>query len=89
MDKNKSGIAGLASFLALMIAAILFVVEYAVGATGSTWAHYLAIARDIAIAVGILFGSFNYIRTKGLLIKLLFFAAIAVYIVFAFLVPLA
>lgn len=81
--ENKRSLAGLASFIALAMAAILFIIEYAVGVNGAGWAKYLLIAKDVAVAIGIIFGSLSYVKHSGLIIKLTFFLIVATYIVFA------
>lgn len=82
MEKKRS-LAGLASFLALAIAAVLFILEYSLGVNGAGWARYLLIAKDVAVAIGIIFGSLSYVKHSGFFVKILFFLIVATYIVFA------
>lgn len=81
--ESKRSFAGLASFIALTVAAIIFIIEYSLGMTGTTWANYLLIVKDIAVAIGIIFASLHYVRHSGWLVKLLFIAVVITYIVFA------
>lgn len=87
MQKKDDGIGfgGLACFIALLLATVLFVIEYVLQMSNLSWSNYLLIAKDIAIALGVFFGSMAYVRNKGFLIKFLFAVAILVYIVFAIL----
>lgn len=86
MEKRKKAtMSELASFIALLTATILFVIEYFVGAAGNSWSQYLLIAKDVAIAIGIIFGSIGFMKNRGLLIKIVFVLIVLVYIVFAFL----
>lgn len=82
MDSKRS-LSGLASFIAIMIAAVLFTIEYAIGINGMSWARYLLIAKDVAVALALIFASSAYVKNSCLIVKILFYATIITYVVFA------
>lgn len=84
--KYNMNLAGLACYVALMCATVLLIIEYAFNMSGGSWARYISIAKDVAIAIGIVFGSWAYVKNRNFLVKFLFAISILVYITFAILV---
>lgn len=81
--ERKSNFAGFACFIALLSATVLFVLEYVFNMQATSWAKYIMIAKDVAVAAGIIFGSLGYIKNKGFIVKLLFMLTVLIYIAFA------
>lgn len=88
MGKGKNDMVKLFSYIALVAAALFYFLTWLFNQLGGNLgvvSTYIALVRDVCVLVGIGFSAWNYTKGNSMAVKIVFWLALTVYVVFAIL----